>query len=60
MERRRVVEEYVARLAESSEDAKARAEADIGGRGEFEVIQVTWPEEVVSVEAVAVGAVFGP
>jgi hypothetical protein len=60
VERRRVVEEYVARLAESSEDAKARAEADIGGGGTFEVIQVTCPEEVVSVEAVAVGAVFGP
>jgi hypothetical protein len=53
--RLRVVEEYdVALLAESSEDAKARAEADIRGGGEFEAVQDSWPEEIVSVEAVAV------
>ena len=51
----RVVEEYdVALLAESSEHAKAQAEADIRGGGEFEAIQDSWPEEIVSVEAVAV------
>jgi transposase len=51
--RLRVTEEYeVALLAESSEE-KARAEADRGGR-EFEAIQDSWPEEIVSVEAVAV------
>jgi hypothetical protein len=51
----RVVEEYdVALLAESSEDAKARAEADIRGGGEFEAIQDSWPAEIVSIEAVAV------
>jgi hypothetical protein len=53
--RLRVVEEHdVALLAESSEDAKARAEADIRGGGEFEAIQDRWLEEIVSVEAVAV------
>ena len=53
--RLRVVEEYdVALLADSSEDAKARAEADIRGRGEFEAIQDSWPDEIVSVAAVAV------
>jgi hypothetical protein len=53
--RLRVVEEHdVALLAESSEDAKARAEADIRGGGEFEAIQDSWLEEIVSVEAVAV------
>lgn len=53
--RLRVIEEYdVALLAESSEDAKARAEADIRGGGEFEAIQDSWPEDTVSVEAVAV------
>jgi hypothetical protein len=53
--RLRVVEEHdVALLAESSEDAKARAEADIRGGGEFEAIQDGWLEEIVSVEAVAV------
>jgi hypothetical protein len=53
--RLRVVEEYdVALLAESSEDAKARAEADIRGGGEFDAIQDSWPEEIVSVEAVAI------
>jgi hypothetical protein len=53
--RLRVIEEYdVALLAESSEDAKARAEADVRGGGEFEAIQDSWPEEIVSVEAVTV------
>jgi len=53
--RLRVVEEYdVALLAESSEDAKAQAEAEVRGGGEFEAIQDSWPEEIVSVEAVAV------
>jgi hypothetical protein len=52
--RLRVVAEYdVALLAESSEDAKARAEADIRGGGEVEAIQDSWPEKVVSVEAIA-------
>ena len=52
--RLRVVEEYeVALLAESSEDAKSRAEEEVRG-GEFEAIQDSWPEEIVSVEAVAV------
>jgi hypothetical protein len=51
----RVVEEYdVALLAESSEDARARAEADIRGGGEFEAIQDSWPGEIASAEAVAV------
>jgi hypothetical protein len=49
------VEEYeVALLAESAEDAKTRAEADIRNGGEFESIEDSWPEEIVSVEAVAV------
>ncbi len=53
--RLRVVEEYdVALLAESFEDAKAQAEAEVRGGGEFEAIQDSWPEEIVSVEAVAV------
>lgn len=53
--RLRVVEEYeVALLAESPKDAKARAEADLRGGGEFESIDYSWPEEVVSVEALAV------
>jgi hypothetical protein len=53
--RLRAVEEYdVALLAESSEDAKARAEADIRGGGNFEAIQDSWPEVIVSVDAVAV------
>jgi hypothetical protein len=43
--RLRVVEEYdVALLAESSEGAKARAEAEIRGGGEFEAIQDSWPK----------------
>lgn len=42
--RLRVAEENdVALLAESSEERKARAEADIRGRGEFEVVQESWP-----------------
>ena len=53
--RLRVVEEYdVALLAESSEDAKGRAEAEVRGGGEFVDIQDSWPEEIVSVEALAV------
>jgi hypothetical protein len=53
--RLRVVEEYdVALLAESDDDAKARAEADIRRGREFEDIQDSWPEEVVAVEAVGV------
>jgi hypothetical protein len=53
--RLRVVEEFdVALLAESAEDAKVRAEADVRRGGEFEAIQDSWPEETVSVEAVAV------
>jgi hypothetical protein len=53
--RLRVVEEYeVALLAESPEKAKSRAEADVGKGGEFEAIQDSWPEEVISVEAVGV------
>lgn len=53
--RLRVVEEYeVALLAESPDDAKARAEAEVRGGGEFEAIQDSWPEGIVSVEAVAV------
>jgi hypothetical protein len=55
--RLRVVEEFdVALLAESSEDAKSRAEAEVRGGAKFEAIQDSWPEEVVSVEAVAVEA----
>ncbi len=54
--RLRVVEEYdVAVLAESPDDARARAEADLRRGGQFEDIQDSWPEEVVSVvEALAV------
>ena len=52
--RLRVVEEYdVALLAESPDDAKARAEADLRGGNQFEDIQDSWPEEVASVEALA-------
>ena len=52
--RLRVVEEHeVALMAESAEDAKARAEAEIRS-GEFESIEDSWPEEVVSVEALPV------
>ena len=44
--RLRVVEEYdVALLAESPDDAKARAEADLRRGGQFEDIQDSWPEE---------------
>lgn len=53
--RLRVVEEYeVALPAESADDAKARAEADLRRGGEFEDIKDSWPEDVVSLEAVAV------
>jgi hypothetical protein len=41
-------------LAESSDDAKAQAETEVCGDGEFEAIQDSWPEEIISVEAVAV------
>jgi hypothetical protein len=52
--RLRVVEEYdVALLARSAVDAKARAEADVRGGEQFEAIQDSWPEEIVSVEALA-------
>jgi len=39
---------------ESLDDAKARAEADLRGGDQFEDIQDSWPEEIVSVEALAV------
>ena len=53
--RLRVVEEYdVALLAQSAADARAQAEAEVGEGGEFEAIQDSWPEEIVSVEALAV------
>ena len=52
--RLRVVEEYdVALLAQSAADAKA-AEAEVREGGEFQAIQDSWPEEIVSVEALAV------
>jgi len=52
--RLRVVEEYdVALLAGSAADAKARAEADVRRGEQFEAIQDSWPEEIVSVEALA-------
>jgi hypothetical protein len=52
--RLRVVEEYdVALLARSAADAMARAAADVRGGGQFEAIQDSWPEELVSVEALA-------
>jgi len=52
--RLRVVEEYdVALLARSAADARARAEADARGGEQFEAIQDSWPEEIVSVEALA-------
>jgi len=53
--RLRAVQEYdVALLAESPDDARARAEADIRRGDGLEDIQDSWPEETVSVEAVAV------
>ena len=53
--RLRVVEEYdVALFADSPADAKARAEAEVRAGGEFEAIQDSWPEEIVSVEALTV------
>lgn len=46
-----VVEEYdVALLAESPDDAKARAEADVRRGDGFEDIQDSWPEEIASLE----------
>jgi hypothetical protein len=53
--RLRVVEEHVvALLAELPDDAKARAETDLRRGGQFEDIQDGWPEEIASVEALAV------
>ena len=53
--RLRVVEEYdVALLAESPDDAKRRAEAEVRAGDELEAIQDSWPEEIVSVDAMAV------
>ena len=53
--RLRVVEEYeVALRAESPEDAKRRAEADVRRGERFEDIEDSWPEVIVSVEAIAV------
>jgi hypothetical protein len=53
--RLRVVEEYdVALLAESPDDAKARGKADLRRGEQFEDIQDSWPEEIVSVEALTV------
>ena len=53
--RLRIVEEYdVALLAQSTDDAKGRAEADVRRGDKFEHIEDSWPEEIVSVEAVAV------
>jgi hypothetical protein len=52
--RLRVVEEYdVALLARSATEAKSQAEADVRAGGQFEAIQDGWPEEIVSVEALA-------
>jgi hypothetical protein len=62
MERRtvsllRVVEDYdIALLAGSADDAKSRAWADVRSGGEFESIEDGSPQEVLSVEAVAVEA----
>jgi hypothetical protein len=54
--RLRVVEEYdVALLADSPDEAKARPEADLRRGERFEDIQDSWPEKIVSVEALAVG-----
>lgn len=53
--RLRVVEEYdVALLAESPDDAKKQAEAEVRASDQFEAIQDSWPEEILSVDAVAV------
>ncbi len=53
--RLRVVEEYdVALLADSPDDSKVRAETDLRRGDQFEDIQDSWPEEIVSVEALAV------
>jgi hypothetical protein len=53
--RLRVVEEYhVALLAESPDDAKARARADVRRGEHFEDIEDGWPGEIASVEALAV------
>ena len=53
--RLRVVEEYgVALLAESADDAKARAEVLARDGQGADAPADSWPEELVSVEAVAV------
>jgi hypothetical protein len=53
--RLRVVQEYdVALWAESDEDAKARAVAIVRDGGEADGLQDSWPEELITVEAVAV------
>jgi hypothetical protein len=44
----------VALLAESDDDAKTRAEADVRRGDAFRDIQDSWPPETVSVQAVAV------
>ncbi len=50
--RLRVVEEYdVALLARSPAEVKTLAEADVRGGDQFDAIQDSWPEEIVSVEA---------
>jgi hypothetical protein len=41
-------------LAESTDDTKARPETDLRRGGQFEDIQDSWPEEIASVEALAV------
>jgi hypothetical protein len=46
--RLRVVEEYeVALLAESPDEARAVAEAEVRGGGEFEAIQDSWPDKLL-------------
>jgi hypothetical protein len=53
--RLRVVEEHeVALFAESENDAKAKAEAAIRSHGEEQPLEDTWPEQIISVEALAV------
>ena len=48
-------EREVAPLAESAEDAKERAEADLSG-AEYNEIQDEWPPQSVSVEAIAIAS----
>ena len=53
--RLRVVQEYeVALWAESESDAKARAEALVRDGDEAEGLADSWPEELITVEAVSV------